>query len=157
MKNIKSKIPSGFTLIELLVVVSIISMLATIILTSTKMLFDKGKDSAIRYNMANLLTQASIYTLNTGYYDGFCADSSANVFISEINKLAPSSYAVLCSCNTGSCPAGAKATTWCSSIKLNRIDVAYKNRNFVFCVDSTGKKIESAKVTCANGSCVMGI
>lgn len=149
----------GFTLIELLVVISVLAILATILLISLKTFIDKGKDAAIKHNMANLLAQGNIYllegSLGNGYYDGFCVNNSAMVFIDEINKLASPNSAI-CNCNTDSSCA-APATAWCVGTQLKKVGLGTKTTYFYFCVDSTGKKKESSSYISGASVCSSGL
>lgn len=62
----------GFTLIELLVVIAIIGVLASVVLASLNTARDKGKDAAIKANLANIRAQAELYydTNGNNYGDG---------------------------------------------------------------------------------------
>jgi len=53
----------GFTIIELIVVIAIIAVLASVVLVNVTSYINKGKDSAIKGNMASAMTTAA------GYYD----------------------------------------------------------------------------------------
>ena len=66
----------GFTVIELIVVIVIIAVLATIILFNITAYIAKSKNSAIRGNMATMLTNSSVYydRQTTPTYVGFSTD-----------------------------------------------------------------------------------
>jgi prepilin-type N-terminal cleavage/methylation domain-containing protein len=57
---------SGFTLIELLVVIAIIGILSAIVLAQLNTARDKGGDAAVKANLANLRSQAALYSDENG-------------------------------------------------------------------------------------------
>jgi prepilin-type N-terminal cleavage/methylation domain-containing protein len=67
----------GFTIIELIVVIAIIAVLATIVLVNVTQYINKGKDAAIKGNVATIITNAAVYfdDINggNGDYIGFSA------------------------------------------------------------------------------------
>lgn len=66
----------GFTLIELLVVIAIIAILSAVVLTSLSTARERGKDAAIKGNLAQIRPQAELY------YDehdsSYCSDPKAD-------------------------------------------------------------------------------
>lgn len=66
----------GFTIIELLVVVAIIAVLTGIVLVNVTSYINKGKDAAIKGNMATMSTNAAVfYDNNSSTYVGFAASA----------------------------------------------------------------------------------
>ncbi len=74
IKNFKK----GFTLIELLVVIAIIGVLAAVVLAATNSARLKGRDAAIKGNLASIRVQAEIFydsnTTNPQSYTGLCTN-----------------------------------------------------------------------------------
>lgn len=68
MKFIQQK-NKGFTLVELLVVIAIIGLLSSIALSSLNTARNKAKDTAIKADVANLVTLAN---LNFNEYGNYC-------------------------------------------------------------------------------------
>src|SRR5437667_14039 len=69
----------GFTIIELLVVVAIIAVLAAIVLVNVTQYINKGKDAAIKGNMATILTNMAVYYDANGNYTSFAADNGFKI------------------------------------------------------------------------------
>src|SRR5689334_14932253 len=65
----KNYFQKGFTLIELLVVIAIIGILSSVVLASLNSARNKGADSAIKSNLANLRAQGEIYYDTNGRYN----------------------------------------------------------------------------------------
>lgn len=63
----------GFTLIELLVVIAIIGILASVVLASLSSARDKGKDAAVKSQLASLKAQAELYYAKGETYLGVCS------------------------------------------------------------------------------------
>ena len=78
----------GFTLIELLVVIAIIGILASIVLVSLNDARNKGYDTQIKSDVAQLRNQIELcYDNNNGTYTGCTAGSS------DVDVLTPPSCA----------------------------------------------------------------
>jgi len=123
----------GFTLIELLVVIAIIGILASIVLTSLNDARNKGYDTQIKSDVAQIRNALEIYyDDNGGTYTGFTW--AANT---------PNLKAPNCSANAGSynvvISAGGDAYSIYSDLCAATND---------WCVDSTGY----AKITAAAGT-----
>ena len=72
----------GFTLIELLVVIAIIGILASVVLASLSSARNKGKDTAVKSQLASMRAQAELYySTNQDSYLGICtAATTVNGF-----------------------------------------------------------------------------
>lgn len=125
----------GFTIIELIVVMAIVAVLATIVLVNVVGYNNKGKDAAIKGNLAELYNRGVRYfadsTLGNGTYSGFCASSSGGgpVGSAITNPNLGSTFA---------CNVKADNSTWCACSQEK------SNTTLYFCVDSTGAKKEVA-------------
>lgn len=64
----------GFTLIELLVVVAIVGILSGVILVSLNTARQKARIANIKANLKNMISQAGIFSIDTGSYANFCLD-----------------------------------------------------------------------------------
>jgi len=154
----------GFTIIELIVVIAIIAILAAIVLVNLTPYINKGRDSAVRGELANLIINSAVWydgTANAGingkYSDGtlsFIGASSVNGTaaagaLSDCAGSAGSGWVSICkaivgsNANTGysitfNCNTANCQTTgasnWCAIITLKSITGTY-------CVDSTGNKL----------------
>lgn len=62
----------GFTLIELLVVIAIIGILSSVVLASLNSARNKGADTAIKNNLANIRAQAELHYDTGNTYTGLC-------------------------------------------------------------------------------------
>ena len=69
----------GFTLIELLVVIAIIGILASVVLASLSSARNKGKDAAVRSQLANMRAQAEIYYSKDESYVDICTSDIATI------------------------------------------------------------------------------
>lgn len=148
MKNLFRKSGAGFTIIELLVVIAIIAVLAAIVLVNVTGYINQGKNSAIKANLATVMTNGAVFYDINSAYTGFCA---------SVNFTAPSA-AITAAGGVAVCDANAGNTAWCScsTLKTTSGDPV----GSTFCVDSTGyKKVTLG--TCAarcvtpdNGVCI---
>lgn len=64
----------GFTLIELLVVVAIVGILSGVILVSLNTARQKARIANIKANLKNMISQAGMFSIDTGSYANFCLD-----------------------------------------------------------------------------------
>lgn len=128
----------GFTIIELLVVVAIIAVLASIVLVNVTSYINKGKDSAIKGNMASVQVSAAAYFDTNGNYTSLGSDSNVSAAVSSIN----SAY------GSGTASVLTSATAWCLQAPL-------KAGGSNWCVDSTGYKgtVGTSKCTGTTYTC----
>ena len=66
----------GFTLIELLVVIAIIGILSSVVLASLSSARNKGKDAAVKSQLASMKAQAEIFYSAGNTYLGLCASTT---------------------------------------------------------------------------------
>jgi prepilin-type N-terminal cleavage/methylation domain-containing protein len=145
----------GFTIIELIVVIAIIAVLAAIVLVNVTTYINKGKNAAVRGNMATLLTNAAAYfDQNTGKFGSdFIAEAKIGCGTGSPIQLAvgaangATAPAITCVGDTAS-------QAWCGStptLAQTSPTVAAST----FCVDSTGYKgvLVSGKCTGTTYTC----
>ena len=117
----KSKKRKGFTLMELLVVVAIIGILAAIVLVSLNSARNKGKNSAIKAQMAQLRPAAEMFNEDNGDFSGWCANSEEG----RISQGAIDAGGTTYDCDDST-------SAWAAEIALVGTGAGY------WCVDSTG-------------------
>ncbi len=127
MKNIKI-FKKGFTLMELLVVVGIIGILATIVIGMLSSAQKKGKDSAIKEQMASLRSEAELYAIGNGnsYNNLFTSNNtwaSASVNIQAILTFLDSQTTVH--------TVGSSTNQWAAQVQLKEDPTQYA------CIDYT--------------------
>lgn len=143
MKKINLKL--GFTLIELLIVVGIVGLLASIVVGMLSSAQKKGKDSAIKTQMAFLRSEAELYALANGnsYNNLFTGNNtwaSANANIQALLTYIDS--------QTSTHTAGSSATQWAVQAGLKEDPTNY------VCVDHTAiMKIGTTTLTAGNTVC----
>jgi len=69
----------GFTLIELLVVIAIIGILSSVVLASLSSARNKGKDAAVKSQLASMRAQAEIYYSTADTYVNICTADVATI------------------------------------------------------------------------------
>lgn len=82
---------NAFTLIELLVVIAIIGILATVVLASLNSARNKGRDAAVKNQMNQIRTQASIFYSLHGSFIGTGVGGTDDTF-SECTVLSNASF-----------------------------------------------------------------
>jgi prepilin-type N-terminal cleavage/methylation domain-containing protein len=125
----------GFTIIELIVVIAIIAVLAAIVLVNVTQYINKGKDAAIKGNLASIMTNAAVY------FSDNSSEHGADFLLTTPVTSAESAITT-----AGGTPVhNGSATTqeWCACSPLKVTSTT------VFCVDSRGVKEETVASTCA--------
>jgi len=145
MKNLKR----GFTLIELLVVIAIIGILSSVVLASLNTARNKGKDTAVKSNLANARAEAEMFYDTSSSYDGVCANTTAaNVIGDSVDAAAKAtggSYAA------GDTIVDTASVAACHDSSSGWAAVAPLKAGGGYCVDSTGASIAVATGSLASG------
>jgi type IV pilus assembly protein PilA len=128
------KIQKGFTIIELIVVIAIIAVLATIVMINVTSYIAKGKDSAIKGNMASIQTIAATYYDEEATYVGLGSDASYAAAVAAITDADGTSI-------VDEFIAGG----YCIEVVLNDTTS--------WCVDSTGYKGTTAECDVTTADC----
>jgi len=125
----------GFTIIELIVVIAIIAVLAAIVLVNVTQYINKGKDSAIKGNMASITTAAAVFFSTNSNYLNLTSDPTVSAAITAITSanIAPLT--------------GITATTGAAYC----VESTLKDAT-IWCVDSTGYVGALAATHCANAT-----
>ena len=120
----------GFTIIELLVVVAIIAVLAAIVLVNVTQYINRGKDAAIKGNMATILTNSAVFyddtALGNGTYTSFATNSGYTVPAAAIVAI------------------GKTVTPGIITSKFCACATLYDTTNTTYCIDSSGYKKATA-------------
>ncbi len=132
----------GFTLIELLVVIAIIGILSSVVLASLNSARNKGANTAIKNNLANIRAQAELlYDDNTpNSYSGLCAQPTIAQMLSSAAKAISSTATVdstLANAGTTSkvsCHVATDNESWAVSAGLKTTEGTFT----MWCVDSRG-------------------
>ncbi len=138
----KNKNVRGFTLIELLVVIAIIGILAAVILPSLGSSREKGKETAVKAQLANIRSQAELYNqTNGGEYNTSAtvvdagASCTATVTGSMYDSTATNNAATLIA---GIITAGGVPTCYSSSSDWAVASTLPTTAGGAWCVDSKG-------------------
>ena len=127
----------GFTIIELLVVVAIIAVLAAIVLINVTSYIAKGKDAAIKGNLATILINGAVFydaaspSTYVGFITGGGCAAGNNTFKAPRDAAAAAGGTVSCPDST--------VSAFCVRSILNG--------GGSYCVDSTGFKGTPAAAT----------
>lgn len=137
----------GFTLVELMVVISVISLLASVVLSSLNSARGKGGDAAVKSNLANARSQAEIIFSDSGCYgdgtpitdttcaafaEGTCTFATANTLFANSIISSQIQAAVSAGGGSGRCVALSNGSAWAVSVPLKSVSTN------AWCVDSTG-------------------
>jgi len=124
MKN-KSK---GFTIIELLVVIAIIAVLASIVLVNVTAYIARGRNAAIKGNLATVSVNSAVYYDGNNSYTGFCGTA---------NYTGPAA-AITAAGGTSNCNVATSGSSFCACSTMNV--TTSEPTGTTFCVDSNGTK-----------------
>ncbi|MFA6515396.1 MAG: type II secretion system protein [Candidatus Paceibacterota bacterium] len=140
----------GFTLIELLVVIAIIGILSSVVLASLNTARAKGADAAVKANLAGAKAEAAMFYDAGLTYTGVCAATGANTIGDNVLAAwqANSGTTATFTADNATVPSATvpachdDATGWAAQVPLKS--------GVSFCVDSTGKSIETSTFLAAN-------
>ncbi len=122
----------GFTLLELLVVIIMLALVATIAMVALQDARNKGRDTGIKANLANVRQHAESKHLETGNYNTVCGVNGAtqSAIIAQMVAAAEAESpggvgSVICGA-----PVGGDANEWAMSVALAT--------DGYWCVDASG-------------------
>ncbi|MEK7471558.1 MAG: prepilin-type N-terminal cleavage/methylation domain-containing protein [Patescibacteria group bacterium] len=157
----------GFTLLELLVVVALIGLLTTIVVASLTSARNKGGDAGVKSNLRNAIPQGEIFfntnTVVPNSYTNVCTIGSTNgaiavgAFILAAAKT--NGYTYTATAGTDMDVVGSTSTATCndsSSAWATQVPLKSAGANQMWCVDSTGKSLQtngSTLTTVADVAC----
>ncbi len=154
----------GFTLIELLVVIAIIGILASVVLASLSSARDKGRDAAVKSQIAAMKAQGELFYSTNEIYTGVCGATQANNGFGGgqtvgLLPAASSSSGVTNTVQTSSlgaaAPAGSAANTTCHDYPEYWVAEAPLVSGKFYCADSTGvSKEEDAFMALGAQACL---
>lgn len=138
----------GFTLVEMLVVIVIITILASVVLYSATKYINKGKDAAIKGNLAVLVTAGELwYDRNNSTYTGFCGSPAVMKALTEPPPLVVPGRRTNPDrkCNAH-CAQLDECTAWAVCSK------EFVDNNLAYCVDSKGNQKEIYNSDCTSST-----
>ncbi len=147
----KLNLSKGFTLVELIVVVAIIAVLSGVILFSTILYINKGKDSNIAGNLAVLVPAGEVYYNMDSTYAGFCdATKNTSVLRNSLGQMPKNENG---NCYSPSITSTTNPAGVCCGVSNNGQAWAacafeFTNPSAAICVDSRGVKKEITASNC---------
>jgi len=135
----------GFTLIELLVVIAIIGILSSVVLASLSSARNKGKDAAVKSQLASMKAQAELFYSTGETYTGICS-TTAGTGLADLLIATKSSVGMdtgttqialtdVGAYNKITCHVLADGTAWAVEAPLTDSTSTLAD---MYCVDSTG-------------------
>jgi len=152
----------GFTLIELLVVIAIIGILSSVVLASLSNARDKGKDAAVKSQLASMKAQAELFYSKNESYTGVCTATATNNGFGGLLQAASDSSAVSSGVATDlatpgaydktTCHEAADGSAWAVEAPLSD---STSGTASMYCTDSTGvSKVETAVIAGSATACL---
>ena len=131
------KTQKGFTIIELIVVIAIIAVLAAIVLVNVTQYIAKSRNSAIKGNMASLMTNGAAYFDQnvTALGNAFEIDTVSGCAGPIANAISDAGAVDF------TCEGSSTTQAWCARVTTL---AAGADAAGTWCVDSTGYKGETA-------------
>lgn len=153
----KLNFKKGFTLIELLVVISIIALIAAVIVASLNTGSQKGKNAAIKKNLANARTQAEVFyngntaanlsftnVCSTGIVGGVQGIGALVVGAAKARGFSDTDYFINATGTASNAVCNWSASAWAAQVPM-------LGGGF-WCVDSTNKSAQNGSNSLSSGT-----